>query len=102
MSRKTRICLLAVRVIAVVLLGPKWRLHYFAHLDEIAPEHGVFVGRGRRLGAVGNTGNTAGKSPHLHYAIISMMPRPWAFSSKTQGWKQVFFLVPDAVLRASP
>jgi murein DD-endopeptidase MepM/ murein hydrolase activator NlpD len=82
----------------VVVLGPKWRLHYFAHLRASQVGALSFVSKGRRIGEVGTSGNAAGKPPHLHYAIVSLFPRPWRFSTETQGWKRMFFVNPDAVL----
>jgi murein DD-endopeptidase MepM/ murein hydrolase activator NlpD len=82
----------------VVVLGPKWRLHYFAHLRASQAGALSFVSRGQRIGEVGTSGNAAGKPPHLHYAIVSLFPRPWRFSMATQGWKRMFFVNPDAVL----
>ena len=78
----------------VVVLGPKWRIHYYAHLDTIDESAGSYVGRGDVLGTVGDTGNAAGKQPHLHYTILALLPHPWHFSSGTQGWKRMFYLDP--------
>ena len=80
-----------------VVIGPKWRLHYYAHLAE-ASSGPTFVRSGSALGAVGSSGNAAGKPPHLHYAVLSLVPIPWRYSAATQGWKQMFFLDPAAVL----
>ena len=80
-----------------VVIGPKWRLHYYAHLAE-ASSGLTFVRSGSALGAVGSSGNAAGKPPHLHYAVLSLVPIPWRYSAATQGWKQMFFLDPAAVL----
>lgn len=82
----------------VGILGPKWRVHYYAHLDDQGPEVPLFVARGTRIGAVGNTGNAAGKPPHLHYAVVSVFPLPWRWSDATQGWKKIFFLDPNEIL----
>lgn len=81
----------------IAILGPKWRIHYYAHLAEpaVAP---WFVVAGERIGSVGASGNAAGKAPHLHYAVLSVIPLPWRFSTATQGWKQVFFLDPGEIL----
>lgn len=83
----------------VVVLGPKWRLHYFAHLRTSQVGVLSFVSKRQRIGEVGTSGNAAGKPPHLHYAIVSLFPRPWRFSTATQGWKRMFFVNPDALLR---
>lgn len=83
----------------VGVLGPKWRVHYYAHLDE-ASRAPWFVGRGSRIGAVGTSGNARGKPPHLHYAVVSLVPLPWLYSRQTQGWKKMFYIDPDALLRA--
>ena len=53
------------------------------------------------LGAVGTTGNAEGKPSHLHYAVLSLLPMPWNWSSATQGWKRMFFVDPDALLRGA-
>ncbi|MGR8978852.1 MAG: M23 family metallopeptidase [Gammaproteobacteria bacterium] len=82
----------------VVVLSPKWRLHYYAHLADPVEPAPFFVGRGTRIGAVGNSGNAAGKPPHLHYAVLSLLPLPWRYSSATEGWKQMFILDPNAIL----
>jgi len=82
----------------VAVIGPKWRLHYYAHLDAISvhPLRGVLPGT--QLGYVGTSGNAAGKPPHLHYAILSLVPLPWNLTRQTQGWKRMFFINPGAVL----
>ncbi len=85
------------RVVAV--LGPRWRVHYYAHLDELHATVFSWTERGGALGTVGTSGNAAGKAPHLHYSVVSLLPLPWRFSTATQGWKQMFFLDPDALLR---
>jgi murein DD-endopeptidase MepM/ murein hydrolase activator NlpD len=82
----------------VAVLGPKWRLHYYAHLIEGSTGRAVFVGRGHVLGQVGTSGNAVGKAPHLHYAVVSLVPLPWRYSTATQGWKRVFYLDPGELL----
>jgi murein DD-endopeptidase MepM/ murein hydrolase activator NlpD len=83
----------------VAVLGPKWRIHYYAHLRSSEVGALSFVSRGQVLGSVGTSGNAAGKPPHLHYAVLSLLPRPWRFSKGTQGWKRMFFVDPNLVLR---
>lgn len=83
----------------VAVLGPKWRVHYYAHLANAAPSP-RFLSRGEKLGLVGTSGNAAGKPPHLHYSVVSLVPLPWRFSLAEQGWKKMFFLDPGALLQA--
>ena len=82
----------------VLVLGPKWRFHYYGHLDEVLVKKGQWVSTGTTLGTVGNSGNAAGKQPHLHYAICSLFPYPWRWKKGPQGWKHMFFLNPHRKL----
>ena len=78
----------------VLVLGPKWRLHYYAHLDEFKTSKGSFVSQYDIIGKVGNTGNAAGKPSHLHYSIITPIPYPWRCDTSHQGYKKMFYLNP--------
>ncbi|WP_276678290.1 M23 family metallopeptidase [Thalassolituus oleivorans] len=78
----------------VVALGPKWRLHYFAHLAEVSTSAGAILFSGDELGSVGDTGNAQGKQPHLHYSIVSLIPLPWLIDGSTQGFKKAFYMNP--------
>lgn len=85
---------------SVMTLGPKWRFHYYAHLNEIKTFPLKPIKRGSVLGEVGDTGNAKGKPPHLHYAITT--PFPYFHLKDTvavQGWKKMFHLNPDIWLR---
>jgi peptidoglycan LD-endopeptidase LytH len=82
----------------VAVLGPKWRVHYFAHLDSASAQTFDLVLRGEEIGSVGTSGNAAGKPPHLHYSVLSMLPLPWRATAQTQGWKRMFFVDPAGVL----
>jgi peptidoglycan LD-endopeptidase LytH len=82
-----------------LVLGPKWRFHYYAHLKEIKTSTLSFVHAGSAIGTVGNTGNAAGKPAHLHYSISSMMPLPWRIDSSKQGWKKMWYLDPIEYLK---
>lgn len=84
----------------VTILGPKWRIHYFAHLDVIRAAAGAVVRSGDEIGAVGTTGNAAGRPPHLHYSILTLVPYPWGLRFGTQGWQRMFYLDPIAALGA--
>ena len=81
----------------VVVLGPKWRIHYYAHLASYGAEP-LLVSSGSHIGTVGTSGNAAGKPPHLHYTVFSLIPLPWRYSSETQGWRKMFYLDPGVVL----
>ena len=78
----------------VVILGPKWRLHYYAHLDQIKATSFSLVDHQTIIGTVGTSGNAAGKSPHLHYSIGTTIPYVWRMDSDHQGWKKMFYLNP--------
>lgn len=78
----------------VIGLGPKWRIHYFAHLASINQEMGFILSKGDEIGSVGDSGNAKGKQPHLHYSILSLIPLPWRIDSSTQGYKKAFYLNP--------
>lgn len=82
----------------VAVLGPKWRLHYFAHLRDTNVRIFELVQKGETLGSVGTSGNAAGKAPHLHYAVLSLVPRPWKATLQTQGWKKMFFVDPGRLI----
>lgn len=78
----------------VAVLGPQWRIHYYAHLAEINTHTLSCVQRGERIGIVGDTGNSVEKPPHLHYSVLSLVPYPWHISLGAQGWKKMFFINP--------
>ncbi len=78
----------------IVAIGPKWRLHYYAHLSTINQTSGLFISVGTKLGTVGDSGNAKGKAPHLHYSILSLLPEVWRIDSSTQGYKKALYLNP--------
>lgn len=82
----------------VVVLGAKWRLHYYAHLNRSAVGPGRFVAMGDSLGEVGDSGNAKGRPPHLHYAIVTIVPYLWRIDGSTQGWKKSYYLNPGQML----
>ena len=56
----------------VTVLGPGGYRHYYAHLEDFGPQaEGDWVQTGEIIGYVGNSGNAAVSSPHLHYGIYS-------------------------------
>lgn len=86
----------------VAVLGPQWRIHYYAHLAEIDVSTGVFVQKGTPIGSVGTTGNAVGKPPHLHYSIITLIPHVWQYSADSHGFWRMWYLNPDENLRTKP
>jgi peptidoglycan LD-endopeptidase LytH len=78
----------------VAILGPKWRIYYYAHLDAVNAKTFDWADQGKVIGKVGNSGNAKGKPPHLHYSILSLIPYPWQLSLQTQGYKKMFFMNP--------
>lgn len=78
----------------VSVLGPKWRVHYYAHLKSIKVNNGEFIRQGETVGTVGSTGNAVGKAPHLHYAIITQIPYVWLFKAENHGLDRMFYLNP--------
>ncbi len=83
----------------VSVLGPKWQIHYYAHLKNIKTKNWEFISQGSEIGTVGTTGNAVGKQPHLHYAIISQIPYIWLFKAEKYGVDRMFFLNPHERLR---
>ncbi len=57
----------------VWVLGPARERHYYAHLDDWAPDlsTGQVIRAGDVLGFVGTTGNARGTPPHLHYGVYA-------------------------------
>ena len=85
----------------VVILGPKGRIHYYAHLNEIKTSAFRFVSRNSLIGTVGNTGNAATTPSHLHYSIATLVPYPWRISDGPHGWRKMFYLNPIDYLKDS-
>ena len=78
----------------VVVLGPKWRIHYYAHLDKITTTPFSFVTKNTQIGTVGNSGNAASTPSHLHYSIATPIPYPWRIDGDHLGWLKMFYLNP--------
>ncbi len=82
----------------IVVLGPKWRFHYYAHLQEIKTKRFALVSTSTVIASVGTTGNAKGKPPHLHYAITTLLPYFWRIDNSPQGWNKMFYLNPISYL----
>ncbi|MGD1847807.1 MAG: M23 family metallopeptidase [Salibacteraceae bacterium] len=78
----------------VLVLGPKWRFQYYAHLASVEVSAFSWLHSGQRLGSVGDSGNAKGKPPHLHFSLMSVVPYPWRIDTSPQGWKKMFYLNP--------
>lgn len=85
----------------VVVLGPKWRFHYYAHLQEIKTKRFAWVSKSTIIATMGTTGNAKGKPPHLHYAITTLLPYFWRIDKSPQGWNKMFYLNPISYLNKS-
>lgn len=58
--------------LVVAVIGPGGYRHYYAHLEDVAAQAvGEWVHAGEIIGYVGNSGNAAVSSPHLHYGIYT-------------------------------
>lgn len=82
----------------VAMLGPKWRIHYVAHLESSNVKIGQFLAIDTEIGTLGDSGNAKGKAPHVHYSIFSILPMPWLIRFEAQGWKRMFYLDPHKKL----
>jgi murein DD-endopeptidase MepM/ murein hydrolase activator NlpD len=62
----------------VLILGPDFRMYYYAHLDKIEAQTFEIIDSKEQIGTVGKTGNARTTPPHLHFSISKINP----FSSK--------------------
>jgi len=85
----------------ILILGPKWRLHYYAHLDSINSDNPCLIKKGHPIGLLGDSGNAKGKPCHLHYVIYTSPPNFWLADKDIQGWKKMFYLNPIPYLEKS-
>ena len=80
----------------VAVLGPRWRVHYYAHLSRLDVGAGDWVRRGDTIGAVGThrqrRRQAAPSALHARHAV----PYPWRITTEPQGWQKMFFLDPGA------
>lgn len=78
----------------LAVLGPKWRLYYYAHLQKTDVHFLDWVSLGEVIGRVGTTGNATGKPAHLHFSVMTLIPNPAEITTETQGWKRMFYVNP--------
>lgn len=86
----------------VVVLGPKWRLHYYAHMDQVKTSLFRFVTKNSIIGTVGNSGNASTTPSHLHYGIATIIPYPWRIDNAPLGWQKMFYLNPIDYVKGKP
>ena len=87
---------------AVFVLGPKWRIHMYLHLDTRKYNAGSFLAPGDIIGTLGNTGNAKNTPPHVHYGIFTPIPYVWNFfipigegnQPIKYNWRKMFWLNP--------
>jgi peptidoglycan LD-endopeptidase LytH len=79
----------------VKILGPNWRIQYYAHMKKSNVGLLQFVHKGEKIGEVGNTGNAMGKPHHLHFSVTTILPHFWKIDDSIQGWKKSFYLNPE-------
>ena len=76
----------------IFILGAKWKIYYYAHLEKDNVSFGKIVRASQTIGLVGNSGNA--KEPQLHFGIMTLVPHIWRFDNSTQGWKKMFYINP--------
>ena len=75
----------------VLVLGTKWRLHYYTHLKKIKTKQFSWV---IAQETISTSGNAKGKPPHLHYK--SIFPRLWQWDSNQHSpWQRLFYIDPN-------
>lgn len=81
----------------VLVISKRGWLHYYAHLNTVSIDKRL-IKQGEAIGSVGNSGNAKNKPPHLHYAVLNIVPRPLEFQFSAQGWKLMFYRNPSELI----
>lgn len=84
----------------VITLAPKWRLHYYAHMDKVDATPLSIVSHGSVLGTVGNSGNAGCTPSHLHFGMMSLIPNPMNIDDSRQSWKKAWYMNPIPYLNS--
>lgn len=78
----------------VITFAPKWRLHYYAHMDKVDATPLSIDSHGSQLGTVGNSGNADNTPSHLHFGMMSLIPKPLDIDDSRQSWKKAWYMNP--------
>ena len=86
----------------VTVLGPKWRIHTYMHLQEVSVSVGDWVSSGEQIGTLGRTGNAQNTPAHVHYEVITPIPYFWLYDNdygksgipEKFSWRKMFWLNP--------
>ncbi len=87
---------------SVFVLGPKWRIHEYLHLNSVETSKFKFVKPGEKIGTLGKSGNAASTPAHVHYGIVTPVPYVWRLFAdegtcnppKRFNWRLMFWLDP--------
>ena len=84
------------------VLGPKWRIHQYLHLNSVDTKFLRFVKPDEKIGTLGKSGNAANTPAHLHYGVVTLIPYVWKIFAeegscnppKKFNWRLMFWLDP--------
>ncbi len=87
---------------SVFVLGPKWRLHEYLHLQSADAMFFQLVKPGEQIGTLGKSGNAVNTPAHVHYGIFTPIPYVWKYFDKIgtdnqpsrYNWMKMFWLNP--------
>lgn len=87
---------------SVFVLGPKWRIHQYLHLNSVDTKFLRFVKPDEKIGTLGKSGNAANTPAHLHYGVVTPIPYVWKIFAeegscnppKKFNWRLMFWLDP--------
>ncbi len=83
----------------IYILGPKFRIYYFAHLNSTNTTFLELVETHQHIGTIGNSGNAMSKPYHLHFSVFSLMPIFKSYGiGEPYGLLKMFYLDPNKLL----
>lgn len=83
----------------VVVLGPKWRFHYYVrNLQEIKTKRFAWVSKSPLLPLSALPEMPKVKCRICIYAITTLLPYFWRIDKSQQGWNKMFYLNPITYL----